>query len=286
MKKAKYGSGFKLFDYYKTVARVGGVFSALSLSAMIYVIYYMFYNYIFGDLKLELATNNALKYSLIAVGIVIALMVVLFVVLKIASRRTSALDVALIVVGVADIVIMVKKFSIDGIIETRAEIAVYAVPLACTVVISIVRWIMFRTKNNKLISTHGEKSNSSFAAYYKDLFKRPSTWFMIVVGLVVSLMFVLAQAQGWLDVFELNDSAKNTMITNCAVMGGVAGVLFIIGLAIRLYNKTLNFMDAFTFAIAPAGVIMVISYAIVQHTATLVLAIGALVISAALQIIL
>lgn len=285
MKKAKYGSGFKLFDYYKTVARVGGVFSALSLSAMIYVIYYMFYNYIFGDLKLKLATNNALKYSLIAVGIVIALMVVVFVVLKIASRRTSALDVALIVVGVADIVIMVKKFSIDGIIETRAEIAVYAVPLACTVVISIVRWIMFRTKNNKLISTHGEKSNSSFAAYYKDLFKRPSTWFMIVVALVVSLMFVLAQAQGWLDVFELNDSAKNTMITNCAVMGGVAGVLFIIGLAIRLYNKTLNFMDAFTFAIAPAGVIMVISYAIVQHTATLVLAIGALVISAALQII-
>ena len=34
MKKAKYGSGFKLFDYYKTVARVGGVFSALSLAAM------------------------------------------------------------------------------------------------------------------------------------------------------------------------------------------------------------------------------------------------------------
>ncbi len=285
MRKAKYGSGFRLFDYYKTVARVGGVFSALSLSAMIYVIYYMFYNYILGDLKIELATNNALRYSLIAVGAVIALMVVVFVALKIASRRTSALDVALIVVGVADIVIMVKKFSIDGIIETRAEIAVYAVPLACTVLISIIRWIIFRPKNNKLISTHGEKSNSTFATYYKDLLKRPSTWFMTVVALVVSLMFVLAQAQGWLDVFELNDSARNTMITNCAVMGGVAGVLFIIGLAIRLYNKTLNFMDAFSFAIAPAGIIMVISHAIVQHTATLVLAIGALVISAALQIL-
>lgn len=285
MKKAKYGSGFRLFDYYKTVARVGGVFSALSLSAMIYVIYYMFYNYILGDLKLELATNNVLKYSLIAVGIVIALMVIVFVVMKIASRRTSALDVALIVVGVADIVIMVKKFSMDGIVETRAEIPLYAIPLACTVVIGIVRWIMFRPKNNKLISTHAEKANSSFASYYKDLFKKPSTWFMTVVALVVSLMFVLAQAQGWLDVFELNDSAKNTMIINCTVMGSVAGVLFLTGLGIRLYNKTLNFMDAYTFAIAPAGVVMVVSYAIVQHTATLILAIGALVISAALQII-
>ena len=285
MKKAKYGSGFKLFDYYKTVARVGGVFSALSLAAMIYVIYYMFSDYILGNLKEELAVNAALKYSLIVLGIILAAMVVVFVAFKIASKRTSALDVALIVVGIADIVIMVKEFAIDGVIRNYGSVLIFAIPLACTVVISIVRWIIFSPRRNKLISTHGEKSNSDFKSYYKDLFKRPSTWFMIVAALVVSLMFVLAQKEGWLGIFDLNESAKNEMIRNCATMGGLAGILFLIGLAIRLYNKTLNFMDAYSFALAPAGVMMIISYAIVQHTATLILAIGALIISAALQIL-
>lgn len=285
MKKAKYGSGFKLFDYYKTVARVGGVFSALSLAAMIYVIYYMFSDYILGNLKEELAVNAALKYSLIVLGIILAAMVVVFVAFKIASKRTSALDVALIVVGIANIVIMVKEFAIDGVIRNYGSVLIFAIPLACTVVISIVRWIIFSPRHNKLISTHGEKSNSDFKSYYKDLFKRPSTWFMIVAALVVSLMFVLAQAEGWLGIFDLNESAKNEMIRNCATMGGLAGILFLIGLAIRLYNKTLNFMDAYSFALAPAGVMMIISYAIVQHTATLILAIGALIISAALQIL-
>lgn len=285
MKKAKYGSGFKLFDYYKTVARVGGVFSALSLSAMIYVIYYMFYNYMYGELKEELTTNSALKYSLIAVGIVLAIMVVVFVALKIASKRTSALDVALIVVGIADIVIMVKKFSIDANIRNAQEVLVYAIPLACTVVVSIVRWIVFSPRNNKLISTHGEKSNSNFKDYYISLFKKPSTWFMIVMALVIALMFVLAQAEGWLNVFDLNEYSKTEMIRNCAVMGGIAGVLFIIGLVIRLYNKTMNFMDAYSFALVPAGIVMIISYIIVQHTATLILALGAIVISSALQIL-
>lgn len=285
MKKAKYGSGFKLFDYYKTVARVGGVFSALSLAAMIYVIYYMFSDYILGNLKEELAVNAALKYSLIVLGIILAAMVVVFVAFKIASKRTSALDVALIVVGIANIVIMVKEFAIDGVIRNYGSVLIFAIPLACTVVISIVRWIIFSPRRNKLISTHGEKSNSDFKSYYKDLFKRPSTWFMIVAALVVSLMFVLAQAEGWLGIFDLNESAKNEMIRNCATMGGLAGILFLIGLAIRLYNKTLNFMDAYSFALAPAGVMMIISYAIVQHTATLILAIGALIISAALQIL-
>ena len=285
MKKAKYGSGFKLFDYYKTVARVGGVFSALSLAAMIYVIYYMFSDYILGNLKEELAVNAVLKYSLIVLGIILAAMVVVFVAFKIASKRTSALDVALIVVGIADIVIMVKEFAIDGVIRNYGSVLIFAIPLACTVVISIVRWIIFSPRRNKLISTHGEKSNSDFKSYYKDLFKRPSTWFMIVAALVVSLMFVLAQAEGWLGIFDLNESAKNEMIRNCATMGGLAGILFLIGLAIRLYNKTLNFMDAYSFALAPAGIMMIISYAIVQHTATLILAIGALIISAALQIL-
>ena len=285
MKKAKYGSGFKLFDYYKTVARVGGVFSALSLAAMIYVIYYMFSDYILGNLKEELAVNAALKYSLIVLGIILAAMVIVFVAFKIASKRTSALDVALIVVGIADIVIMVKEFAIDGVIRNYGSVLIFAIPLACTVVISIVRWIIFSPRRNKLISTHGEKSNSDFKSYYKDLFKRPSTWFMIVAALVVSLMFVLAQKEGWLGIFDLNESAKNEMIRNCATMGGLAGILFLIGLAIRLYNKTLNFMDAYSFALAPAGVMMIISYAIVQHTATLILAIGALIISAALQIL-
>lgn len=285
MKKAKYGSGFKLFDYYKTVARVGGVFSALSLAAMIYVIYYMFSDYILGNLKEELAVNTALKYSLIVLGIILAATVVVFVAFKIASKRTSALDVALIVVGIADIVIMVKEFAIDGVIRNYGSVLIFAIPLACTVVISIVRWIIFSPRRNKLISTHGEKSNSDFKSYYKDLFKRPSTWFMIVAALVVSLMFVLAQAEGWLGIFDLNESAKNEMIRNCATMGGLAGILFLIGLAIRLYNKTLNFMDAYSFALAPAGIMMIISYAIVQHTATLILAIGALIISAALQIL-
>lgn len=285
MRNAKYGSGFKLFDYYKTVARVGGVFSALSLSAMIYVIYYMFYNYMYGELKEELTTNSALKYTLIAVGIVIAIMVVVFVAMKIASRRTSALDVALIVVGIADIVIMVKKFSIDANIRNSQEVLVYAIPLACTVVVSIVRWIVFSPRNNKLISTHGEKSNSNFKDYYISLFKKPSTWFMIVMALVIALMFVLAQAEGWLNVFDLNEYSKTEMIRNCAVMGGIAGVLFIIGLIIRLYNKTMNFMDAYSFALVPAGIVMIISYIIVQHTATLILALGAIVISVALQIL-
>ena len=285
MKKAKYGSGFKLFDYYKTVARVGGVFSALSLAAMIYVIYYMFSDYILGNLKEELAVNAALKYSLIVLGIILAAMVVVFVAFKIASKRTSALDVALIVIGIADIVIMVKEFAIDGVIRNYGSVLIFAIPLACTVVISIVRWIIFSPRRNKLISTHGEKSNSDFKSYYKDLFKRPSTWFMIVAALVVSLMFVLAQKEGWLGIFDLNESAKNEMIRNCATMGGLAGILFLTGLAIRLYNKTLNFMDAYSFALAPAGVMMIISYAIVQHTATLILAIGALIISAALQIL-
>ncbi len=283
MKKAKYGSGFRLFDYYKTVARVGGVFSALSLSAMIYVIYYMFYNYIRGDLKIELATNNALKYTLIALGIVLMAMVIVFVAFKIASKRTSALDVALIVVGIADIIIMIKKFAVDMNVETRYEIPLYAIPLVLTVIISIVRWIRFSPRNNKLISTHKEKSNSDFRSYYKDIFKRPSTWFMVIAALVVSLMFVLAQSEGWLDVFDLNESAKNTMIANCAVMGGFAGILFLVGLAVRLYNKTVNFMDAYSFALIPAGIVMVVSYIIVQHAATLVLAIGALVIGVALQ---
>lgn len=285
MKKAKYGSGFKLFDYYKTVARVGGVFSALSLSAMIYVIYYMFSDYILGDLKSELAVNSALKYSLIVLGILLAAMALVFVAFKIASKRTSALDVALIVVGVADIVIMVKEFAIDGVIRNYGSVLIFAIPLACTVVISVVRWIIFLPRRNKLISTHGEKTNSDFKSYYKDLFRRPSTWFMIVAALVVSLMFVLAQAEGWLDVFELNESAKSEMVKNCALMGGVAGVLFVIGLVVRLYNKTLNFMDAYSFALAPAGVMMIISYAIVQQIATLILALGALVVSAALQVL-
>lgn len=285
MKKAKYGSGFKLFDYYKTVARVGGVFSALSLSAMIYIIYYMFSDYILGDLKAELAVNAGLKYALIAVGVVIALMAVAFIAMKIASKRTSALDVALIVVGIADIIIMVKEFAIDGVIRNYASVLIFAIPLACTVVVSIVRWIIFSPRRNKLISTHGEKTNSTFKEYYKYLFKKPSTWFMIVMALVVALMFVLAQAKGWLDVIDLNDSARYEMIKNCVAMGSLAGILFLIGLGIRLYNKTMNFMDAYSFALAPAGIMMLISYIIVQHTATLILALGALVISAALQVL-
>ena len=283
MKKAKYGSGFKLFDYYKTVARVGGVFSALSLSAIIYVIYYMFYNYMLGDLKAELTVNSGLKYTLIAFGVVLGLTVIAFIALKIASGRTSALDVALIVVGIADIVVMVKKFSIDANITNTGEILIYVLPLVCTVLISIVRWIMFSPRRNKLISTHGEKTNSNFKDYYVALVKKPSTWFMAAVAVIISLMFVLAQAQGWLDVFDLNESAKKEMLLNCAVMGGVAGVMFIVGLIIRLYNKTMNFMDAYTFAIAPAGVVLVIGYIIAPHTATLILAIGAILISAALQ---
>ena len=59
MKKAKYGSGFKLFDYYKTVARVGGVFSALSLAAMIYVIYYMFSDYILGKRRAQILAHRS-----------------------------------------------------------------------------------------------------------------------------------------------------------------------------------------------------------------------------------
>lgn len=283
MKKAKYGSGFKLFDYYKTVARVGGVFSALSLSAIIYVIYYMFYNYMLGDLKAELAINSGLKYTLIAFGAVLGLTVVAFIALKIASKRTSALDVALIVVGIADIVVMVKKFSIDANLKNTGEILIYVLPLVCTVLISVVRWIVFSPRRNKLISTHGEKSNSNFKDYYVALVKKPSVWFMAAVAVVVSLMFVLAQAQGWLDVFDLNESAKNEMLLNCLVMGGIAGVMFIVGLIIRLYNKTMNFMDAYTFAIAPAGIVLLIGYIIAPHTATLIIAIGAILISAALQ---
>lgn len=285
MKKAKYGSGFKLFDYYKTVARVGGVFSALSLSAMIYVIYYMFYNYMLGSLKAELSTNNGLKYTLIAVGVVLALMIIVFVAFKIASKRTSALDVALIVVGIADIVIMVKKFSIDANVRNNTEAFVYAVPLVCSVMLAVVRWIVFSPRRNKLISTHREKPNGNFKDYYVALFKKPSTWFMVVVSVVVSLMFVLAQSQGWLDVFDLNESAKKEMIANCAAMGGVAGVMFAAGLVVRFYNKTMNFMDAYSFAIAPAGLVLVIGYIIAPHTATLILAIGAIVVSVALQLI-
>ena len=285
MKKAKYGSGFRLLDYYKTVARVGGVFSALSLAAMIYVIYYMFSDYILGDLKAELAVNNGLKYSLIVLVILLLAMVIVFIAFKIASKRTSALDVALITVGMADIVIMIKEFAVDGVIRNYNSVLIFAIPLVFTIVLSIVRWIIFSPRRNKLISTHGEKCNSDFKSYYKDLFKRPSTWFMVVAAVVVALMFLLAQAEGWLDVFELNEGAKSEMIKNCATMGGIAGVLFFIGLGVRLFNKTLNFMDAYSFALAPAGVMLLISYAVVQHTATLILALGAIVISAALQVL-
>lgn len=285
MKKAKYGSGFRVYDYYKTVSRTGGVFSAFSLSCLLYIVYYLFANYILGDLKAELSTNNGLKYTMIVIGALLAVAVIAFVVRKIASKRTSALDVGLITVGVADIIIMVIKFGINGDIQNYYEVMFFAIPLACTVVISIVRIICFRPRNNYLISTHKEEKNSNIKSYYAALFKRPSTWLMAAMSIVIMLVYLLAQSKGWLDIFGTNESIKQETIKNCATLGAVAVAFLIVGLGIRLYHKTMNFMDAYVFAILPLGVMMLFSLIIDVQAVTAIISVAAIVISVGLQML-
>lgn len=285
MEKAKYGSGFRLYDYYKTVARTGSVFSALSLSFLLCVVYYMFYNYIYGEMKAEIASNNALKYATYAIGAIICILIVIYLVVKVTKKWTNTVDVALITVGVADIVIMTVKFGINHDIKSREEILLYAIPLACTFLLSIVRWICFKPRYNYLISTHGEKSNSTITKYYVALFKKPATIFMALLGVATALVFLLAQVNGWFDIFALSDSAKDAMTKHCGVFGGIAGVLFIIALAIRLYNKTINFTDSLNFSILVAGIVLISAYVANPINLTLYVSAGAIVISLVLQIV-